>query len=182
VYLLDPDPSACQVRAFILVHGDVTYFIMHQLGVIMRAISELEGYVQRKMSEFKRTEGLIKRSTELNHRQIALLGHALRHPDQIYTIKSHSSKQPQRSPSNCTHRPAGTREPRVASPAKGRQGILLSPRREFSQGTRNRLDKLGIEATVPRPRVYPLTATLVALYFAVIVVLQSLFVDSSWAG
>jgi hypothetical protein len=35
---------------------------------------------------------------------------------------------------------------------------------------------------VPRPRVYPLTATLVALYFAVIVVLQRLFVDSSWAG
>jgi Fic family protein len=102
VYLLDPDPSACQVRAFILVHGDVTYFIMHQLGVIMRAISELEGYVQRKMSEFKRTEGLIKRSTELNHRQIALLGHALRHPDQIYTIKSHSSSH------NVVHKTART--------------------------------------------------------------------------
>jgi Fic family protein len=70
---------------------DVTYFVMHQLGVIMKAISELEGYLQRKMAEVKRTEGLIERSADLNHRQIALLGHALRHPDQSYTVKSHSS-------------------------------------------------------------------------------------------
>ena len=28
---------------------------------------------------------------ELNHRQIALLGYALRHPDQRYTVKSHAS-------------------------------------------------------------------------------------------
>lgn len=70
---------------------DVTYFIMHQLAVVMRAISELEGYLQRKMAEVKRTESLIKRSVEFNHRQIALLGHALRHPDGSYTVKSHSS-------------------------------------------------------------------------------------------
>lgn len=70
---------------------DMTYFIMHQLGVIMKAISELEGYLQRKMAEVKRTEGLIKRSAGLNHRQIALLSHALRHPDQMYSVKSHSS-------------------------------------------------------------------------------------------
>ncbi len=70
---------------------DVTYFIMHQLWVTMKAISELEGYLQRKMAEIKRTESLIKQSVELNHRQIALLGHALRHPDQRYTVKSHSS-------------------------------------------------------------------------------------------
>ncbi len=70
---------------------DVTYFIMHQLRVTMKAISELEGYLQRKMAEIKRTESLIKQSVELNHRQIALLGHALRHPDQRYTVKSHSN-------------------------------------------------------------------------------------------
>ncbi len=70
---------------------DMTYFIMHQLRVIMKAISELEGYLKRKMAEIKRTEGLIKRSVELNHRQIALLSHALRHPDQRYTVKSHAS-------------------------------------------------------------------------------------------
>jgi Fic family protein len=81
---------------------DVTYFIMHQLRVIMKAISELEGYLKRKMTEIKRTEGLIKRSVELNHRQIALLGHALRHPDQMYTVKSHSSSH------NIVHQTART--------------------------------------------------------------------------
>lgn len=70
---------------------DVTYFIMHQLRVIMKAISELEGYLKRKMAEVKRTEVLIKRAVEFNHRQIALLSHALRHPDQMYTVKSHAS-------------------------------------------------------------------------------------------
>ena len=70
---------------------DTTYFIMHQLAVVMKAISELEGYLQRQMAEVKRTESLIKRSVELNHRQIALLSHALRHPDGSYTVKSHSS-------------------------------------------------------------------------------------------
>lgn len=67
---------------------DVTYFIMHQLQVVMKAINDLEGYLTRKMAEVKRTEKLIKDS-DLNHRQIALLSHALRHPDQVYTVKSH---------------------------------------------------------------------------------------------
>lgn len=64
---------------------------MHQLGVVMKAISKLEGYLQRRMAETKRTEGAIKRSVDPNHRKIALLGHALRHPDQTYTVKSYSS-------------------------------------------------------------------------------------------
>jgi Fic family protein len=70
---------------------DMTYFIMYQLQVIMRAINDLEGYLQRKMAEVKQTERLFKRSVEFNHRQIALLSHALRHPDQAYTVKSHAS-------------------------------------------------------------------------------------------
>jgi Fic family protein len=68
---------------------DVTYFIMEQLRVIMEAISELEGYLQRKMAEIKRTEKMF-RSADFNHRQVALLGHALQHPDHPYTVKSHS--------------------------------------------------------------------------------------------
>lgn len=70
---------------------DVTYFIMHQLQVFIRAVNEFEGYLQRKMAEVQRTEHLLKGSAEFNHRQMALLSHALRHPDQIYTVKSHSS-------------------------------------------------------------------------------------------
>jgi Fic family protein len=70
--------------------NDLTYFIMYQLRVIVRAINELEGYLQRKMAEVKRTEKLIKHLGTLNHRQTALLSHALRHPDHPYTVKSHS--------------------------------------------------------------------------------------------
>jgi Fic family protein len=68
---------------------DLTYFITEQSRVIMKAVSELEGYLQRKMAEVKRTEKMMK-SSAFNHRQIALLSHALRHPDQAYTVKSHS--------------------------------------------------------------------------------------------
>jgi Fic family protein len=70
--------------------NDMTYFIMYQLQVIMRAINGLEGYLQRKMAEVKRTEKLIKQLGTLNHRQTALLNHALRHSDHPYTVKSHS--------------------------------------------------------------------------------------------
>lgn len=70
--------------------NDLTYFIMYQLQVIMRAISGLEGYLQRKMAEVRRTEKLIKQLGTLNHRQTTLLNHALRHPGHPYTVKSHS--------------------------------------------------------------------------------------------
>lgn len=70
--------------------NDLTYFIEYQLQVIMRAINGLEGYLQRKMAEVKRTQKLIKQLGTLNHRQVALLNHALRHPDHPYTVKSHS--------------------------------------------------------------------------------------------
>lgn len=69
---------------------DLTYFIMYQLRMVVQAISELEGYLQKKMAEVKRTEKLIKQLGTLNHRQTALLNHALRRPDHSYTVKSHS--------------------------------------------------------------------------------------------
>lgn len=70
--------------------NDLTYFVMYQLQVIMRAINGLEGYLQRKTAEVKRTQKLIRQLGTLNHRQTALLNHALRHPDHPYTVKSHS--------------------------------------------------------------------------------------------
>jgi hypothetical protein len=38
-----------------------------------------------------KVESLVKNSTEFNHRQLALIGHALRHPDGFYTVESHRS-------------------------------------------------------------------------------------------
>lgn len=68
---------------------DATYFILHQLGVMRRAIEELMAYLQRKMREVRQTIELLRR-TELNNRQIALISHALRHPDTRYSVTSHS--------------------------------------------------------------------------------------------
>ena len=69
---------------------DATYFLIHQLTVIRRAIDELMEYLRRKMREMRQTVGLLRQST-LNHRQVALITHALRHSDAEYTVRSHST-------------------------------------------------------------------------------------------
>lgn len=73
--------------------NDVTYFIIHQLEVILRAIGDLQKYLAKKASEVHEVEGMIRKSPKLqallNYRQIALLNHALRHPGAIYRIQGH---------------------------------------------------------------------------------------------
>lgn len=71
--------------------NDLTYFILAQLQVIRRAIGELYAYVERKQQEVQKIEHLLRASTLLNHRQRALLGHALRHPGMRYSIESHKT-------------------------------------------------------------------------------------------
>lgn len=67
---------------------DATYFLLYQLGILKRAVEELLAYLIRKMAEVRETESLLRR-TDLNHRQVALLTHALRHGDTPYTVHSH---------------------------------------------------------------------------------------------
>ena len=69
--------------------NDLTYFIVHQVDVLLRALDELDAYVARKIEEVRHVERLLRRSTDLNHRQLALLSHAIRHPDGEYTMRSH---------------------------------------------------------------------------------------------
>lgn len=81
-------------RAFLYTEtdtGDTTYFLVHQLDVIKRAVEELHIYLQRKVKEVQDVERLIKDSGELNHRQLALLSDAIRHPNSVYTYRSHAS-------------------------------------------------------------------------------------------
>lgn len=68
---------------------DATYFLIYQLQVVKRAIEELHVYLQAKMAEMRETLSLLRR-TSLNHRQVALLTHALRHHDAEYTYRSHA--------------------------------------------------------------------------------------------
>ena len=69
--------------------NDLTYFIEHQLGVVLRAIADVESYITRKTEQVRQVEETLRRSTDLNHRQLALLAHAIRHPNAEYTIRSH---------------------------------------------------------------------------------------------
>jgi Fic family protein len=81
-------------KAFLLTEtddGDTTYFLLHQLDVIQRAVDELHSYLNRKVSEVQEIERLIKDSDGLNHRQLALLSDASRHPTSVYTYQSHAT-------------------------------------------------------------------------------------------
>ena len=69
--------------------NDATYFVIYQLEVMLRAIENLDQYLQRKIAQIREVETRLRNVASFNHRQLALLGHALRHPGTEYTIKSH---------------------------------------------------------------------------------------------
>jgi Fic family protein len=81
-------------RAFLLTEtdgGDTTYFIIHQLGVIERAIEALHKYLRRKVAEVRDVETLVRGTGGFNHRQIDVLSSALRDADRVYTFNSHAN-------------------------------------------------------------------------------------------
>ena len=67
--------------------NDLTYFILHQTDTIQRAIQALHVFVERKQAEMKDAEMRLKAFPDLNHRQQAMIEHALRHPGQEMAIK-----------------------------------------------------------------------------------------------
>lgn len=71
--------------------GDTTYFLLHQLQTIERAIDDLHAYLRRKTAEIRDVERLLDGEGGLNHRQLALLSDALREPGRVYTYGGHAS-------------------------------------------------------------------------------------------
>ena len=79
-------------RAFVYTEtdaNDTTYFILNQLKVLRTAIDDLSVYLRRKAQEVRDVEKKLRVRDDLNNRQLALLGHALRHPDERLTIEGH---------------------------------------------------------------------------------------------
>jgi Fic family protein len=71
--------------------GDTTYFLIHQLRTIDRAIDDLHVYLRRKVAEQRDAEAWLAGFDGLNGRQVALLGHAIRHPEHLYTYDGHAA-------------------------------------------------------------------------------------------
>jgi Fic family protein len=73
--------------------NDLTYFILYQMRVLLRAIEELHDYLARKAAEMHEAEALVRQASvvggDLNQRQVALINHALREPHARYTVESH---------------------------------------------------------------------------------------------
>jgi Fic family protein len=72
--------------------GDATYFIIHQAEVIRRALKDLHDYVARKSAETRACLNALQKHPELNHRQQALIAHAVRHPGYAYKIAGHGTR------------------------------------------------------------------------------------------
>lgn len=81
-------------RAYLLTEtdeSDLTYFLLFHLDVIDHALDDVQEYIRRKTREMKQTRAVLHPSSGLNHRQIALLRHALTHPEAVYTFRSHQT-------------------------------------------------------------------------------------------
>ncbi|SFR86378.1 Fic family protein [Dyella sp. OK004] len=73
--------------------SDTTYFVSHQLDVLLEAIDGVHGYIARKQRDQEDAAALLKPGSklarQLNHRQRALLLNALKHPEKLFTIDVH---------------------------------------------------------------------------------------------
>ncbi|MBB1087822.1 Fic family protein [Lysobacter sp. SG-8] len=73
--------------------GDLSYFVAHQLEVLLEAIDGVHGYIARKQQLQAEAQTLLRPGSRLarrlNHRQRALLLNALRNPGKAYTIAVH---------------------------------------------------------------------------------------------
>ena len=71
--------------------NDLTYFLLAQVKVIQQAIASLHAYLERKAGEVGVLQQRLEGMGGLNHRQLALLRHALRHSGFRYSVLSHQN-------------------------------------------------------------------------------------------
>ncbi len=81
-------------RSFLLSESDdndLTYVLVGQVKVIQQAIANLHAYLERKVSEVGAMQQRLEVMEGLNHRQLALLRHALRHSGFRYAVVSYQN-------------------------------------------------------------------------------------------
>lgn len=82
-------------RSFLLTEqddGDLTHFFIYHLEIIERAIEHLHSYLAKKADELREIQhGINAMPGEFNHRQLALLEHAVKNPDGVYTVQSQAT-------------------------------------------------------------------------------------------
>lgn len=75
--------------------NDLTYFLIHQLEVIHKAITALHLFLKKKVRAINEAEQMLTQNPrlkgKLNFRQIALLRHALKNPRFSYVIDEHQN-------------------------------------------------------------------------------------------
>lgn len=126
------------VRAYLYTESDesdLSYFVSHQLGVIQEAVNGLRGYMARKARVRSQADALLRPGSPLgaalNHRQRALLLHAVRRPDSVYEIAGH---QAEHSVSNPTARAdlLGLCELGLLTKRKRGKGFAFSPVKDLA--------------------------------------------------
>lgn len=68
---------------------DVTYFVLHQLDVLLDTVDDAMAYIARKQAEVRDLARSLPVRGRLNSRQLALVRHALAHPDAEYSFATH---------------------------------------------------------------------------------------------
>ena len=88
--------KAAYARSFLYTEtdeNDTTYFVLHQLRVLIHAIDNLHQYLKRRGAELRVAQDRVRHmkwlKAELNHRQLALVNHAMKRVDAAYTVESH---------------------------------------------------------------------------------------------
>ncbi|WP_419842321.1 Fic family protein [Candidatus Poriferisodalis sp.] len=82
-------------RSYLLTEtdsNDVTYFVLHQLDVIERAIEALRAYLRSKLDEVREVDDMLRGRPEFNHRQREVLAAAMRDPGADFAIAAHRTK------------------------------------------------------------------------------------------
>jgi Fic family protein len=75
-------------------HNDLTYFINHQVDIILKSFADLQQYLSSKTNEFKRILALLEStrfSNSLNFTQKDIVKRAFKEPGKVFTVKEVAS-------------------------------------------------------------------------------------------